>query len=140
MEMRKHGYSTAVADNASCISTCALAWLGGVARYMGTNSRIGFHAPKASLDNAAVAPPEVHALIGAYLNRVAIDDFKVIMLLTMTPPTNVLILTQADTARYKIPVTPFSLSSPQWAWVRGAKLRIQSNDPIGAYGIAAQPH
>lgn len=42
--IRLKNYSTLVPDNARCASACALAWLGGGRRFMGTKAQIGFHA------------------------------------------------------------------------------------------------
>ena len=40
--IRDKGFATAV--QSYCHSACALAWLGGIKRYMGANAEIGFHA------------------------------------------------------------------------------------------------
>src|SRR4029450_8293903 len=42
--IRRKGFSTIVPDGRRCASACALAWLGGVERFIGTGGRIGFHA------------------------------------------------------------------------------------------------
>ena len=43
--IREKRFSTAIADRNTCLSACALAWLGGVKRYLGTFAAVGFHAP-----------------------------------------------------------------------------------------------
>src|SRR6266567_9560998 len=42
--IRRKGFSTFVPDGRRCASACALAWLGGVERFIGTGGKIGFHA------------------------------------------------------------------------------------------------
>jgi hypothetical protein len=42
--IRRKRFSTIVPDGRRCASACALAWLGGVARFIGTDGRIRFHA------------------------------------------------------------------------------------------------
>lgn len=43
--IRKNHFVTAVADAATCTSACAFAWLAGIERLIGSNAKIGFHAP-----------------------------------------------------------------------------------------------
>src|SRR6266446_105882 len=42
--IRRKGFSTIVPDGRRCASACALAWLGGVERFIGTSGKISFHA------------------------------------------------------------------------------------------------
>src|SRR5260370_35541891 len=41
--IRRKGFSTIVPDGRHCASACALAWLGGIERFLGTDARSGFH-------------------------------------------------------------------------------------------------
>lgn len=43
-EIRARNLQTLVPAGASCASACALIWLGGTTRMIGTDARIGFHA------------------------------------------------------------------------------------------------
>ncbi len=42
--IRKKGFLTVVPASTNCASACALAWLGGLRRFMAEDSQIGFHA------------------------------------------------------------------------------------------------
>jgi len=42
--IRLRNYATVVPEKSLCMSACAIAWLGGTQRYMGTTAHIGFHA------------------------------------------------------------------------------------------------
>src|SRR5260370_23709701 len=42
--IRLKNFTTVVLDQTRCASSCALAWLGGTRRFMGSTARIGFHA------------------------------------------------------------------------------------------------
>jgi hypothetical protein len=130
--IRQYGYSTAVADNTQCTSACALAWLGGKERYMGTNARIGFHA--ASVTDNSDASASANAVIGAYLHEIGITDFNAIIHLTKASPQSITWLNLSDAIRYRISVEAFSASQDQWSWTRSA-LGLpprQHVDPIGA--------
>src|ERR1700688_1170012 len=42
--IRLKNFSTLVPEQARCASSCALAWLGGTTRFMGSRAQVGFHA------------------------------------------------------------------------------------------------
>ena len=42
--IRRKGFSTIVPDGRRCASACALAWRGGIERFIGTGGKISFHA------------------------------------------------------------------------------------------------
>jgi hypothetical protein len=42
--IRMKNFFTFVPDGTRCASSCALAWLGGTKRFMGSTAQIGFHA------------------------------------------------------------------------------------------------
>src|SRR5262249_53769338 len=48
--IREYGFSTAVADHATCQSACAIIWMGGKERYLGRRSAVvnslGFHSAR----------------------------------------------------------------------------------------------
>jgi hypothetical protein len=68
--IRLKGLATVVANDSRCASSCALAWLGGIKRYAGSQSKIGFHAAysEQTMRESGVA----NALIGAYLNKIGL--------------------------------------------------------------------
>jgi len=70
--IRMRGYQTVVFGGHYCASACALAWLGGAARYMEPSAKIGFHAAQ------DIRSGEVsgfgNALVGAYLNRLGLPE------------------------------------------------------------------
>src|SRR5262249_47827529 len=117
--IRKHGFSTAVADDTQCSSACAFIWMAGKQRFMGTRARIGFHAARVSLENNELASG-ANAVIGAYLYGLGVTDFKSIIYLTSASPQAMRWLNQRDASTYKIDVNMFSLLEPQWTWARTA--------------------
>jgi hypothetical protein len=132
--IRRYAYLTAVADNTQCTSACALAWLGGTERYMGTNARIGFHAASVTDNSDAAAFASANAVIGAYLHEVGITDFNAIIYLTKAGPQSMTWLNLTDALHYRINVKAFSASQDQWSWTRSA-LGLPPRehvDPIGA--------
>ena len=44
MMIRVHNFTTVVPDASQCASACAVAWLGGVHRFLGQGAKVGFHA------------------------------------------------------------------------------------------------
>lgn len=80
--VRAHGWDTAVPDGEACMSACALAWLGGVHRSMGT---IGFHAAYRIKDGKAVEDGAANALVGAYLTKLGLAERAIIYITTPSP-------------------------------------------------------
>jgi hypothetical protein len=117
--IHKHGLTTAVADNALCASACALVWLAGKERCMGTGARIGFHAARKSADSLEVAPSG-NAIAGAYLYQVGITDFTTISLLTSELPKSMAWRGFGGELDRRVGVKAFSLSQEKWAWAREA--------------------
>ena len=62
--IRMKNFGTWVPANKTCASACALAWLGGARRYMGSGSRIGFHAAYNSTSGQQTGVG--NAMVGAY--------------------------------------------------------------------------
>jgi len=118
--IRRYGCLTAVADDTQCTSACALAWLGGKERYMGSNARIGFHAASVTDNSDASASAAANAVIGAYLHEVGITDFNAIIYLTKADPQSITWLNLSDAIRYRISVKAFSPSQDRWSWTRSA--------------------
>ncbi len=99
--VRSRNFSTLVPDNAQCSSACALAWLGGMPRFMGANAEIGFHAVyRASTGRESGVG---NALVGAYLNRMGLPDSAVVYI-TQSAPDSMTWLSLDDAARQGIDV------------------------------------
>ena len=84
-EINNRKLSTLVPNNARCASACAIAWLGGTKRFMGPESRIGFHAAydsKTGQESGAA-----NAVIGAFLNKIGLP-YSTIAYITQAAPTS----------------------------------------------------
>jgi hypothetical protein len=115
--IRQRGFNTAVADYIKCTSACALAWLGGRERFMGTNARIGFHAASISRDNRDFSAKGTAAAKDYLHHSVGVTDYSAISYLTQAPPTSMNWLTANEVIRFRIDdIKPFSLSQDEWAW------------------------
>jgi hypothetical protein len=68
--IRRKGFSTIVPDGRRCASACALAWLGGIERFIGADARIGFHA---AYDSASGRESGVgNTLLNTYLTKIGL--------------------------------------------------------------------
>lgn len=83
--VRMRGYGTVVLNGQSCYSACALAWLGGAKRIVGTDSHVSFHAAYVLEDGNARESGVANALVGAYLSKLGLKEDAVIFL-TSAPP------------------------------------------------------
>jgi hypothetical protein len=101
--IRLHGFSTLVPDGARCASACAIAWLGGVIRFMQPTARIGFHAAYRIEDGVATETGAGNALVGAYLSRLGLSD-SAIFYVERAPPTQITWLTKQDAEKVGIEV------------------------------------
>lgn len=104
--IRLKGFTTLVPDNTRCASACALAWLGGRIRAMGTTAEVGFHAAS-NADNGQVTSSG-NALVGAYLSKIGLPSAAVVYI-TEPPPNSIRWLTATDAAKYGIDVKVLSL-------------------------------
>lgn len=84
--IRMRGFSTVVPDGKECHSACALAWLGGTSRYVGTDSQVTFHAAYILSDGEALETGLGNALVGAYATKIGLKESAVIFL-TSAPPS-----------------------------------------------------
>jgi hypothetical protein len=116
--IRRHGFATAVADNAVCASACAIAWMGGKQRFMGFHARIGFHAARAPTPDKMVASSLANGAIGSYYYEMGVTDPTVIAVLTTTPPQEMRWLSINDGQMRIGYYTIFSFAEPRWAWAR----------------------
>ena len=106
--IRQKGFSTIVPANQHCASACALAWLGGVERFIGANARIGFHA---AYDRASGRETGVgNAVVGAYLNKIGLS-YAAVVYITQVAPNDMTWLNMSDAAQRGIRVTLLSTSA-----------------------------
>lgn len=99
-------FSTIVADGDLCASACALAWVGGSARYLGPRSRLGFHAAYSAEGDVSHVSSSGNALVGAYLDRLGLSD-KAIFYLTAAAPEEILWLDVATANKLGIAAKAF---------------------------------
>ncbi len=72
--IRLRQYDSFVMKNSTCASACAIAWLGGINRYMQDNARIGFHAAYSDNNGQLQESGIANALIGSYLNQLGLPE------------------------------------------------------------------
>ena len=98
--VRLKGFMTAVAADETCASACALAWLAGFPRFMGSDRSVGFHA--AWKEDGAVSSGG-NALVGAYLNRMGFSDLFIVYA-TAERPDRMEWLTFEEASNFGVPV------------------------------------
>lgn len=101
--IRLRGYPTVVPDGVRCASACAIAWLGGAERYMGSTAYVGFHAAYRTDSGKPTETGVGNALLGAYLSQIGLSE-TAIFYITKAPPDQMTWLTVADAARHGIRV------------------------------------
>jgi ATP-dependent protease ClpP protease subunit len=80
LTIRKKGFETAIIDGATCVSACALAWLGGSPRRMGEGASIGFHRPRNRKTKEPTARGD--ALVEAYANELKLPHAALTLLIS----------------------------------------------------------
>lgn len=90
--IREKGFVTVVPPAASCISACALAWLGGIERVMAENSRIGFHAAYVVKYGRLRTSETAQAVIAKYLQELQLPP-RAVDYVTSAPPQGLYMLT-----------------------------------------------
>jgi hypothetical protein len=108
--IRLKGFTTLVPSDAQCASACASAWLGGRVRAMSDGAKIGFHA--ASFKENGQITSAGNALVGAYLNQLALPTTAIIYI-SETPPGEIRWLTFADAEQQGIEVRKLEIPSGQ---------------------------
>ena len=109
-QIRLRDFTTLVPDDARCASACALAWLGGTKRLMGSNTRIGFHAaynPRSGEETGVG-----NALVGAYLSQLGLPD-KAVIYVTQAPPKSMTWLTMSEAREVGIVVAMSTITFPK---------------------------
>jgi hypothetical protein len=103
--IRRKGFSTIVPDGRRCASACALAWLGGVERFIGMSGKISFHAAYESpSDESDVGT----AVVNAYLSKIGLP-YEAVTYITQAASNEMTWLNMSDAAQRGIKVTLLSL-------------------------------
>lgn len=99
--IRLRGYQTVVADREECYSACALAWLGGATRFVGSGAQVGFHAAYFEKDGRFQETGAGNAVVGGYAANLGLST-EAIIFLTSAPPEGFNRLTQSLARRVGI--------------------------------------
>jgi len=100
--IRRKGFSTIVPDGRHCASACALAWLGGVERVIGTSGKISFHAAyDSAADESGVGT------VDAYLSKIGLP-YEAVSYITQATSNEMTWLNMSDAAQRGIKVTLLS--------------------------------
>lgn len=110
-DIRERRFSTGVAPGTMCASACALAWLGGVNRYMSINSKIGFHAIFVEEPGGRRISSVGNALAGAYAQRMGLPT-SAISLIVREEPRGMEWLTPAKARSAGISLTLLEVEGP----------------------------
>jgi hypothetical protein len=92
------GFSTVVADNAVCSSSC------GKERFLGPRARVGFHGAKDI--NTGDVSSVGNAIIGAYLYSIGVTDYQTIASLVIASPKEMTWVTPENVKKLKIEIRP----------------------------------
>jgi hypothetical protein len=99
--IRLRQFYTVVPKRMRCASACALAWLGGVQRFMFEDGKIGFHAAYDSTSGKETGVG--NALVGAYLTKIGLS-YDAVIYITQAAPNEMTWLNISDAARHGIKV------------------------------------
>jgi hypothetical protein len=104
--IRRRGFSTIVPDGRRCASACALAWLGGVERFIGTSGKMSFHAAYDSASDES----GVGTAVGddAYLSKIGLP-YEAVTYIAQAASNEITWLNMSDAAQRGIKVTLLSL-------------------------------
>jgi sporulation related protein len=103
--IRLKNFTTVVLDQTRCASSCALAWLGGTKRFMGSTAQIGFHA--AYNGETRQVTSTGNALVGAYLNKIGLP-YSAVVYITTASPDSITWLSKSDAEKLGIEVSFFN--------------------------------
>jgi hypothetical protein len=102
--IRRKRFSTVVPDGRRCASACALAWLGGVERFIGNSGKISFHA---AYDPASDESGVGTAVVDAYLSKIGLP-YEAVIYITQAASNEMTWLNMSDAAQRGIRVTLLS--------------------------------
>lgn len=103
MQIRVRNFNSVVPDAAQCASACAVAWLGGVHRFLGTGARVGFHAAYVQKAGSTAESGPGNAVLGAYLDQIGLPE-DAIVYITQAAPTSMKWLSMEEAAQHGIDV------------------------------------
>jgi hypothetical protein len=103
MLIRVMDFGTVVPDGARCASACAVAWLGGARRFMGTGSKVGFHAAYVLKGRGTAESAPGNAVLGAYLYQLGLSE-DAIVYVTQAGPASMKWLSTEEAGQYGIDV------------------------------------
>lgn len=136
--IRLKGFLTYVEPGDSCVSACAIAWLGGRKRFISKTSRIGFHAAYLDENGSKTESGTGNALVGAYLAQLGMSQTAIIFV-TAAPPDRVAWLNLSNASTFGIEVENFELKddqSPAKPSAKAAPQQAQSALPSGENAAA----
>jgi hypothetical protein len=103
MLIRVKSFTTVVPDAAQCASACAVAWLGGVPRFLGVGSKVGFHAAYVQKAGTTTESGPGNAVLGAYLDQIGLPE-DAIVYITQAAPNSMKWLNMEEAAQHGIEV------------------------------------
>jgi len=104
--IRMRNFATWVPNASLCASACAMAWLGGTRRLMGSQAKIGFHSVYRIDKGVAVETGAGNAAFGAYLAQLGLSE-RTIMYLSSAAPDSMNWLTPKEAESLGISLTVF---------------------------------
>lgn len=105
--IRERDFVTLVPDGATCASACAVAWLGGVQRLIGSGSKVGFHAAYVLKGHRTAESGPGNAVLGAYLSQLGLSE-DAIVYVTQADPTSMSWVNLKQAAQHGIDVSSAS--------------------------------
>ena len=103
--IRRKRFSTIVPDDRRCASACALAWLGGVERFIGIDGGIRFHAVSVSASDREIGV--TNTVVSKYLVKIGLP-YEAVTYITQAAPNQMTWLNMSDVAGRGIRVTLLS--------------------------------
>src|SRR3979411_26962 len=103
MQIRVKNFTTVVPDAAQCASACAVAWLGGVHRFLGAGAKVGFHAAYVQKAGMTTESGPGNAVLGAYLDQIGLPE-DAIVYITQAAPSSMKWLNMEEAALHGIEV------------------------------------
>jgi len=111
--VRARRHATAVLDDSTCTSACALIWIAGLPRYLGQRGRLGFHASYTDNGYRQVETGVGNAMVGHYLSQLDLSEDATVFA-TIASPDQMNWLTAENSSEAEIPfeIVPRSLPAP----------------------------
>ncbi|MBO0754226.1 MAG: hypothetical protein J2P54_00060 [Bradyrhizobiaceae bacterium] len=119
--IRQRGFATAVTTY--CYSACAVAWLGGVKRYMSVRARIGFHGlydPNSRHESKAG-----NIVFAVYAAEIGLSH-RAVEWMTAKGPDEINLLTKAQADRIGVAVEVYDAGAPAISSRSGRRRPISS--------------